>query len=94
MKYYIIAGIALYFIVMSVIGIIITIKDKRAAEKYRHRVSEKKLMTIAILGGAFPMYITMNIIKHKTNHLNFMFGLPLMTLLHVIVCAVIYLYIR
>lgn len=80
--------ITIYFIIISSVGIFMTIKDKTAAIAGKKRVPEKKLMALGLWGGAFPMFITMNIIHHKTKHAKFMLGLPLYAILHIIIIGV------
>lgn len=76
---------------MSFVGIIMTVCDKRAAQKGKRRISEKALMTESFFGGAIGMYITMHLIRHKTQHKNFMIGLPVMIIIHIaIIISVIF----
>lgn len=85
-------NILVYFIIISVIGILMTVYDKSAAITGKRRISEKNLMLVGLLGGAISMFITMNIIRHKTKHPKFMIGLPLEAVLHLgIICAVGYI---
>ncbi len=70
-----------YFIVVSLYSIILTLLDKYNAIKGKSRVSEKKLFITSFLGGAFSMYITMNLVRHKTKKKKFMIGLPLIFIL-------------
>lgn len=84
-----------YFIIISLIGIFMTVKDKSAAVKGRRRVPEKTLMLIGLSGAALPMFLTMQVIRHKTKHLKFMIGLPAEAVLHIlIICAAVYLNAR
>ncbi|MBR0415471.1 MAG: DUF1294 domain-containing protein [Clostridia bacterium] len=53
-------------------------------------LSEKALFLVALLGGAFPMWLTMLIIRHKTKHKRFMIGLPLITLLQLLLLLVLF----
>ena len=76
-----------YILIMSVIAIIVTVKDKVAAIRDRRRTPEKKLMLISALGGSAAMLLTMYLIRHKTRHMKFMIGIPLiLTLQIIIVC--------
>lgn len=82
----------IYFALISLVAVEVTIKDKRAAVKGKRRVPEATLMLIGLCGGATAMLITMKIIRHKTKHLKFMVGLPLETALHAaLVCAIAWL---
>ena len=70
-----------YFAFISIVAVIITVHDKRAAKKQKWRIPEKTLFLVALLGGALAMYITMLTIRHKTLHKRFMIGLPLIIIL-------------
>lgn len=77
--------ILIYFAVISVITAIVTFYDKKAAKKRpEHRIPEKVLFLLAILGGSLAEYLTMLKIRHKTKHKRFMIGLPIIILLQVI----------
>ncbi len=71
--------------VVSVTALILTAYDKCVAGKQRRRVPEQTLFLLALLGGAGVMYLTMLLIRHKTNHKRFMLGLPLILAAQVIV---------
>lgn len=79
----------IYFIVISLISVLITIKDKISAIKHKNRVKENTLFFFAIIGGGFPMYLTMVSIGHKTRHKKFMIGLPFIISFQCILLVVI-----
>ena len=83
MKYFLI-----YIAGISLISYIAAVSDKRRAEKNRRRIPERTLFLLAIAGGSAAMYITMNIIRHKTKHKRFMIGLPLIIFAQ---CAIFFL---
>ncbi len=67
-----------YLIAISVISIIVCIYDKFAAKHAtKHRTRERTLLLLSALGGSVAMFITMQIIRHKTKHVKFMLGIPL-----------------
>ncbi|MCR4925454.1 MAG: DUF1294 domain-containing protein [Clostridiales bacterium] len=82
MKYLYIT-LAVFFSLIWLVSIILTVKDKSNAINGKYRVPEKTLMLLGLFGGALPMYITMKNIHHKTKHKKFMIGLPLEILLHI-----------
>ena len=62
---------------ISFISMVVCIYDKIAAKKLpKHRTPEKTLLLLSALGGSLVMYITMQIIHHKTQHKKFMIGIP------------------
>lgn len=79
----------LYLLAIGVISIFVTVHDKSAAVRHRRRVPERTLLLLALFGGAVPMLLTMLSIRHKTRHLKFMAGLPLIILLHGIIAALL-----
>lgn len=80
-----------YFALVSLVAIIVTVADKAAAKKGAWRVPEATLMLIGLFGGALAMFITMKTIRHKTKHMKFMIGLPLEIVLHAaIVCFLLF----
>ena len=58
----------------------LTAYDKHRARKGVWRVPERTLFLVALLGGSAAMYLTMRLIRHKTKHRRFMWGLPLLML--------------
>lgn len=74
----------LFFVVMSFVGMVMTVADKQFAIRKKQRIPEKMLLLQAFFGGAIGMYITMHFIRHKTQHKKFMIGLPLIIILHII----------
>ncbi len=80
-----------YFIVISFISSAVCYYDKQMAVKGKRRISEKALFLISLLGGSVAMYFTMHLIRHKTRHIKFMIGLPLIIVLQI---AVIFLILK
>lgn len=79
--------ILIWLAVISLVAVIITVADKRKARRGAYRVSEAALMVIAALGGSVAMLVTMQIIRHKTKHIKFMLGIPIIILFQTIVAV-------
>ncbi len=79
----------IYIFVISLISIIFTMYDKLAAKHHRYRVPEATLMALSALGGSVAMYITMRLIRHKTLHYKFMFGIPAIIVVQVAIIILI-----
>lgn len=74
-----------YIVFISIIGIIITLYDKWASKsRPEKRVRESTLFTLSFLGGSLAILVTMLLIRHKTKHLQFMLGIPVIIILQVI----------
>ena len=79
--------ILVWFAVISIVAVIITVADKIKARRGAYRVSEAALMVVAALGGSVAMLVTMQIIRHKTKHIKFMLGIPIIILFQTIVAV-------
>ena len=58
--------------------------DKKKAQKGRRRVPERLLLYLAILGGSIGIYAGMWVFRHKTRHMSFTLGLPILIILQAI----------
>lgn len=78
--------IFLYYIaIINVLSFIVSFMDKRAAIRGRRRIPEKTLFIYAAVGGSIGLYLSMLFFRHKTRHLSFMLGIPLIILLQIAV---------
>ncbi len=73
-----------YLIFMNVFAFIIYGVDKRRAIKKNWRISEQFLLTLALLGGGISSFLGMRVFRHKTQTMKFRVGVPLLTILSVI----------
>lgn len=67
----------IYLVIISVVTCVVTVTDKLRARKSKWRVQESTLFTLAVCGGSAAEFVTMLLIRHKTRHMKFMIGLPL-----------------
>ncbi len=80
----------LYFLSINLIGLFIMKIDKQKAIERQYRISEKTLWTIAVIGGAIGATIGMNLFRHKTKHLSFKVGFPILAILDIILLIYFY----
>ena len=67
-----------YLLIISIVSICVTAYDKWAAKKRpQERTRESTLLLLSALGGSLAMLLTMLAIRHKTKHMKFMIGIPL-----------------
>ena len=74
----------IYVAILSMISVIMTVYDKKAAKNKRRRVPEKTLLLLGAVGGAAAMFLTMQLIRHKTKKPKFMVTLPLFAIVHIV----------
>ena len=79
-----------YFLAVSVIGAVVCIYDKLAAQRGWKRVPERTLFFWALVGGGPGVYLTMLLIRHKTLHRSFMLGIPAIMILQIVILIGIY----
>ena len=67
-----------YIAIISIISVIVCFYDKKISKFNRVglRTPEKWLLILSALGGSVAMLITMLLIRHKTKHVKFMLGIP------------------
>lgn len=75
--------ILIYIVSVSLLAMIMTVRDKIAARQHTRRIRERTLLTVSVLGGSAAMLLTMLVIRHKTRHAKFMFGIPLILMLQI-----------
>jgi uncharacterized membrane protein YsdA (DUF1294 family) len=72
-----------YFAIINVIAIAVYGWDKLCAIQHRWRVPEKTLLAIAVVGGSLGALFAMSLFHHKTLHLKFKYGVPVILMLQV-----------
>lgn len=86
----IILFVLVYLLIISLVAFSVTVYDKWAAVKRpQERTRESTLLLLSALGGSIAMLFTMLGIRHKTKHLKFMLGIPLIILLQLALTAAV-----
>ena len=71
----------LNFVTMLVYGI-----DKFKAKKGKWRIPESTLLLLAVFGGSIGAWLGMRVWRHKTQHMKFKYGIPVIFILQVALC--------
>ncbi|WP_294392966.1 DUF1294 domain-containing protein [uncultured Clostridium sp.] len=80
----------IYLTIINLIGFILMLIDKSRAIHKEWRIPEKTLLMISVFGGSIGMFAGMHVFKHKTKHLKFTIGVPLIFIIQII--AAVYLF--
>ena len=80
-----------YFAIINVAAVIFYAWDKRCAIRKWWRVPELTLLLIAAVGGSIGALAAMRLFHHKTLHLKFKYGVPLIMVLQIV--GLVYLHI-
>ncbi|MGN0514088.1 MAG: DUF1294 domain-containing protein, partial [Lachnospiraceae bacterium] len=78
-----------YLIVVNIIGFAIMGRDKHLARKKQWRIPESTLLFFALIGGATGGTLGMYYFRHKTKHLFFKVGFPLISAVQIVVLALL-----
>ncbi|MDQ0975593.1 uncharacterized membrane protein YsdA (DUF1294 family) [Neobacillus niacini] len=75
------------YIIMNLIGLFVMKIDKDRAKNHQYRISEKTLWLVALFGGAVGTTAGMQLFRHKTKHVNFKIGFPILAAAEVILLS-------
>ena len=74
----------IYLVLINAYAFIIMLVDKRKAIKKKWRISERHLLTACAIGGSLGGLIGMQLVRHKTQHMKFAIGVPVMLVAHIV----------
>jgi len=80
-----------YLVIINIVTFVVYGIDKWKAKRGNWRISEAALLMLAVIGGTIGALLGMKVWHHKTMHLKFKYGLPLILLAQI---TLIYLIIR
>lgn len=84
--------ISVYLLIINAAAFLFMLADKLKARRGSWRISESTLLWLAILGGSLGATLGMKLFRHKTLHLKFSLGLPLLLIMHILL--VLYLFTK
>ena len=79
--------VLLYLLIINAVGFLLMLVDKHKAKKKLWRIPEATLMGVAAMGGSIGSLIGMYTVRHKTKHLKFTIGIPLILAVQVVLAA-------
>lgn len=86
--------VIIVLLAINITGFINMGYDKHQAKKGKWRTPELRLFLYAFFGGATGIYAGMKVWRHKTQHLSFRIGIPLLIVGNVIECYFIWTKIK
>ncbi len=85
MKSPLLTALVIYLCIISLIAVFVTVADKYKAKRGKWRIPEMTLLLISALGGSAAMYTAMLTVRHKTKHIKFMAGIPLIMVFQAVI---------
>ncbi len=71
----------LYLCIVNALGFALMLADKKKAIKKQWRIPEKTLLGVALIGGSVGSLLGMYTFRHKTKHITFTLGVPVILVL-------------
>lgn len=78
-----------YLTIINAIAFALMLADKARARKNLWRIPERTLFTAAILGGSVGSLLGMYLARHKTKHLKFVIGIPVILAAQIALAVII-----
>ena len=75
-----------YLVLVNAAACLLMLADKLKARKGAWRIPESTLLGAALLGGSVGAIIGMYAFRHKTRHIKFYLGLPLILIVQLLAC--------
>ncbi|MCI5874607.1 MAG: DUF1294 domain-containing protein [Clostridiales bacterium] len=82
--------ILIYLLIMNLLGFFLMRTDKRKAIRKEYRIPEKILFLSSLLGGSIGTWAGMYVFHHKTKHWYFVWGMPFILLVQVVIGWILY----
>ena len=79
----------IYLIVINAAAFLLMLIDKVKAKKNRWRIPEATLFLVAAIGGSIGSLLGMYTFRHKTKHIQFIVGMPLILAAHIVIAILI-----
>lgn len=84
--------VIIYLIAINVCTFLIYGVDKWKAKRSKWRIPEATLLGLAVIGGSIGAWLGMKVWHHKTMHKKFLYGVPAILLLHLLLVVYFTLY--
>ena len=81
-----------YLVIINAAALLFMLVDKVKAKRNLWRIPERTLLSLCALGGSLGGLLGMKLFRHKTLHLRFSIGIPVMLAVHVVI--LVFLVIR
>ena len=81
----------LYLAIINAVAFVLMLADKRKARKKAWRIPERTLLCVTAIGGSLGAFLAMQLFRHKTKHLKFSIGIPVMLAIHCVLLVFLYI---
>lgn len=82
----------IYLLIINILAFITMKIDKNKAIHHRYRTNEKWLFLLCLAGGSLGIWMGMYLFHHKTKHWYFVWGVPFILLVQLIIIYQLYIH--
>jgi len=79
-----------YLLLINAAGFLLMLADKHKARKKLWRIPEATLLLIAVFGGSIGSLLGIYTFRHKTRHLKFTVGIPVILAVQIVACILVF----
>lgn len=72
-----------YLLLINILSLLVMFMDKQRAKRHKFRISERSLLSLALLGGSVGIFLGMLLFHHKTKHIKFTVGISMIIILQI-----------
>ena len=80
--------VIIYLLVINVVTFFSYGADKRKAKEHKWRTPEAMLLGLAVIGGSAGAFLGMRFFHHKTKHLKFQLGVPVILICQMLILMI------
>ncbi len=81
-----------YILIINIFSFFQMCFDKHRAKKHGWRVPEAQLFLVAAIGGSIGSILGMQVFRHKTKHWYFVWGMPAILVIQLVVAGYVTLF--
>ena len=82
-----------YLFITNLVAFMLMGIDKSKAKAGKWRIKERTLFISALIGGSIGANAGMQVFRHKTKHIQFVIGMPVILILHIVVAVLCVIYL-
>ena len=82
--------LVIYISIINIISFLVMYYDKKRSIKHKWRVPESRLFLYASIFGSLGIWIGMYIFRHKTKHVRFVLGVPIILVIQLIILYMLF----
>lgn len=76
-----------YLLIINAAAFVIMCADKFYAKHTMSRIPEKALFLLAVFGGSGGCLLAMHLVRHKTRHRAFLWGIPILLIIQIVILS-------